>query len=94
MEFIDLKAQYKKLDSKINNNIKKVLNDSHFIMGEEVKILEKELAGSLVRLLDWQNRLMEFGPVFQNSFRSFPTLFPHYKGTIRFPNLFRILRIN
>ena len=42
MEFIDLKAQYKKLDSKINNNIKKVLNDSHFIMGEEVKILEKE----------------------------------------------------
>lgn len=44
MEFIDLKAQYKKLDSKINNNIKKVLNDSHFIMGEEVKTLEKELA--------------------------------------------------
>ena len=42
MEFIDLKAQYKKLDSKINNNIKKVLNDSHFIMGEEVKTLEKK----------------------------------------------------
>lgn len=44
MEFIDLKAQYEKLNKKINNNIKKVLTDSHYIMGEEVKILEKELA--------------------------------------------------
>lgn len=44
MEFIDLKAQYNKLERKINDNIKKVLSDGHFIMGEEVKMLEKELA--------------------------------------------------
>ena len=29
MEFIDLKAQYKKLDSKINNNIKKILKEKN-----------------------------------------------------------------
>lgn len=44
MEFIDLKAQYAHLKDKIDNNIQKVLNDSHYIMGEEVKELEEELA--------------------------------------------------
>ncbi len=44
MEFIDLKAQYQKLKNEIENNIKKVLDDGHYIMGEEVKQLEKELA--------------------------------------------------
>ena len=44
MEYIDLKKQYKVLKEKIDNNIKKVLNDSNYIMGEEVKILEEKLA--------------------------------------------------
>jgi len=44
MEFIDLKAQYAHLKDKIDKNIEKVLNDSHYIMGEEVKELEEKLA--------------------------------------------------
>ena len=44
MEFIDLKAQYNKLKNEIDENIKKVLDEGHYIMGEEVKELEKELA--------------------------------------------------
>jgi len=44
MEFIDLKEQYKRLKEDINNNITKVLDDGHYIMGEEVKILESNLA--------------------------------------------------
>ena len=44
MEFIDLKAQYNKLKNEIDQNIKKVLDEGHYIMGEEVKELEKELA--------------------------------------------------
>jgi len=44
MEFIDLKMQYQKLKDKIDGNIEKVLNDSHYIMGSEVKILEEKLA--------------------------------------------------
>lgn len=44
MEFIDLKTQYAQLKEKIDSNIKKVLNDSHYIMGEEVKELEEKLA--------------------------------------------------
>ena len=44
MEFIDLKAQYEHLKEKIDANIQKVLDDSHYIMGEEVKILEEKLA--------------------------------------------------
>lgn len=49
MEFIDLKEQYKRLKDKIDGNIQKVLNDSNYIMGEEVKILEKELANYVGR---------------------------------------------
>ena len=44
MEFIDLKEQYKRLKEKIDINIQKVLNDSNYIMGEEVKELEAKLA--------------------------------------------------
>lgn len=44
MEFIDLKAQYAELKDKIDSNIQKVLTDAHYIMGEEVKILEEKLA--------------------------------------------------
>lgn len=44
MEFIDLKSQYAKLKDKIDSNIQKVLTDSHYIMGEEVKVLEEKLA--------------------------------------------------
>ncbi len=44
MEFIDLKAQYAHLKDKIDKNIEKVLNDSHYIMGEEVKELEEKKA--------------------------------------------------
>lgn len=44
MEFIDLKAQYRKLKDKIDANIDKVLNDGNYIMGEEVKLLEEKLA--------------------------------------------------
>lgn len=44
MEFIDLKAQYAKLKEQIDGNIQKVLTDGHYIMGEEVKVLEEKLA--------------------------------------------------
>ena len=44
MEFIDLKKQYSELKEKIDNNIKKVLTDAHYIMGEEVQELELKLA--------------------------------------------------
>lgn len=44
MEFIDLKTQYAHLKDKIDKNIEKVLNDSHYIMGKEVKELEEKLA--------------------------------------------------
>lgn len=44
MEFIDLKAQYEALKEKINENIQRVLDDGHYIMGKEVKELEEKLA--------------------------------------------------
>jgi hypothetical protein len=44
MEFIDLKTQYKKLEKEINANIQNVLNKGNYILGEEVKKLEEELA--------------------------------------------------
>ena len=44
MEFINLKAQYKRLETEINDNIKKALEKGAFIMGEEVRQLEGELA--------------------------------------------------
>lgn len=44
MEFIDLKAQYAVLKDKINLNIANVLERSAFIFGEEVALLEQQLA--------------------------------------------------
>ena len=44
MEFIDLKMQYDCLREDINDSIRKVLDSSHFIMGESVKEFEQELA--------------------------------------------------
>jgi len=44
MEFIDLKAQYRKLEKEINGNIQQVLNDADFIMGNSVGEFEKSLA--------------------------------------------------
>ena len=44
ISFIDLKEQYKPLKKEINNRIKKVLDHGQYIMGPEVKELEKKLA--------------------------------------------------
>lgn len=44
MEFIDLKAQYKELKEKIDENIHNVLNRGNYIMGDEIKELETKLA--------------------------------------------------
>lgn len=44
MEFRDLKKQYQVLKEDIDQAISKVIEDTHFIMGEEVKTLEKELS--------------------------------------------------
>ena len=44
MQFIDLKSQYKKLKEEINENIQTVLDKGNYILGEEVKKLEEELA--------------------------------------------------
>ncbi len=44
MEFIDLKAQYSYLKEMIDRNISEVLNHTHFISGEQVKIFEDKLA--------------------------------------------------
>ena len=40
MQFIDLKAQYKSIEEKIDNRIKSVLNHGKYIMGPEVGELE------------------------------------------------------
>lgn len=44
MEFRDLKAQYMKYKNEIDSAIQKVLENTNFIDGEEVKVLEKRLA--------------------------------------------------
>lgn len=49
MQFIDLKAQYRALKEKINENIQNVLDGAHFIGGDEVKELESELAAFVGR---------------------------------------------
>lgn len=43
IDFANLQVQYKKYKDDIDSNIKKVLNKSNFIMGEEVSMLEREL---------------------------------------------------
>lgn len=44
MQFIDLQAQYRELESKIDNRIKDVLRHGQYIMGPEVGELEDKLA--------------------------------------------------
>lgn len=44
MDFIDLKAQQKLIRSKIDGNIKQVLDHGQYIMGPEVRKLEEKLA--------------------------------------------------
>ena len=44
MEFRDLKHQYQVLQAEIDNAIREALQDSHFIMGPQVKALEEQLA--------------------------------------------------
>lgn len=44
MEFRDLKAQYEALKPEIDRSVNGVLSSGHFIGGDEVKALEKELA--------------------------------------------------
>ena len=44
MEYIDLKAQYKRLKDKIDNNIQNAISNAEFISGPEVKQLEEKLA--------------------------------------------------
>lgn len=44
MEFIDLKSQYLYLKEEIDANINKVLQSTHFILGEEVSEFERKLA--------------------------------------------------
>jgi len=44
MQFIDLKAQQARIKSKIDTNIQNVLSHGNYIMGPEVKELEKKLA--------------------------------------------------
>ena len=44
MDFIDLKAQQKKIRSSLNERIKKVLDDGAYIGGEEIKLFENELS--------------------------------------------------
>ena len=43
IDFANLKLQYRTYKDKIDNNIQVVLNNSNYILGEEVNILEKEL---------------------------------------------------
>lgn len=46
MEFIDLKAQYRRLEPAIRARIDAVLEHGHFIMGPEIKELEAALASA------------------------------------------------
>ncbi|MCM2284752.1 MAG: DegT/DnrJ/EryC1/StrS family aminotransferase [Desulfobacula sp.] len=44
MQFIDLKAQYRRIEGNINQRIKTVLEHGQYIMGPEVQELEEKLA--------------------------------------------------
>ncbi len=44
MEFIDLKAQYRRYQSEIDSRMRKVLEQGQFVMGPEIQELEKSLA--------------------------------------------------
>ncbi|MEN6623379.1 MAG: DegT/DnrJ/EryC1/StrS family aminotransferase [Smithella sp.] len=45
MDFIDLKTQQKRIKSQLDANIERVLKHGNYIMGPEIKELEKKLAG-------------------------------------------------
>lgn len=47
MEFIDLKAQYRRLESSIQTRVNKVMQSAQFIMGPEVEELESALAARI-----------------------------------------------
>ena len=49
MEFHDLRAQYAALKTEIDEQIAAVLSGSHFILGEQVETLERELASYVGR---------------------------------------------
>lgn len=49
MEFIDLKAQYRALQTEIDGNISRILAGAHFIGGQEVTELEEKLAAYVGR---------------------------------------------
>ena len=51
MEFRDLKKQYEKLKTEINNAIFSVINETDFIIGKQVNELEEELASYVGRKL-------------------------------------------
>jgi len=44
MEFIDLKAQYRRYQGAIDARIHKVLEHGHYVMGSEIAELESQLA--------------------------------------------------
>ena len=44
MEFINLKAQYKRLQPKIDSMVQSVMADARFISGKEVNVFEKRIA--------------------------------------------------
>ena len=48
MEFRDLKKQYIALKDDIDRGIQDVINDTSFISGKQVEILERELAEYVV----------------------------------------------
>ncbi|MDD5136418.1 MAG: hypothetical protein PHN63_03620, partial [Candidatus Omnitrophica bacterium] len=41
---LDLKEQYRSVRSEIDEAVKRVIDEQNFIMGEDVKLLEKEVA--------------------------------------------------
>ena len=43
IKFLDLEKQQKTIQKKLKNNLEKVLSESKYIMGPEVKELEKRL---------------------------------------------------
>ena len=49
MEFIDLKAQYRALQSEIDENLRRILEGAHFIGGAEVTEFEEKLAAYVGR---------------------------------------------
>ena len=44
MNFIDLKKQYQRIKSDIDNSVFEVLDDANFIQGDQVKKLEEKLS--------------------------------------------------